>query len=87
MVDEQEPGTAMLQDEADVLSVQPANPASQAPRSQARIKDTVDLDTVRDDPAGAVHQALEPAHVSVIKGMTSASRLGTGRPACRTVTG
>jgi len=25
----------------------------------------VDLDTVQDDLAGAVHQALEPAHVSV----------------------
>ncbi len=31
----------------------------------ARLKDAVDLDTVRDDLAGAVHQALEPAHVSV----------------------
>jgi len=29
----------------------------------ARLKDAVDLDTVRDDLAGAVHQALEPAHV------------------------
>jgi hypothetical protein len=25
----------------------------------------VDLDSVRDDLAGVVHQALEPAHVSV----------------------
>ena len=31
----------------------------------ARLKDTVDLDSVRDDLAGMVHQALEPAHVSL----------------------
>ena len=31
----------------------------------ARLKDAVDLDSVRDDLAGAVHQALEPAHISV----------------------
>jgi hypothetical protein len=31
----------------------------------ARLKDAVDLDTVRDDLSGVVHQALEPAHVSV----------------------
>jgi hypothetical protein len=31
----------------------------------ARLKDTVDLDSVRDDLAGVVQQALEPAHVSV----------------------
>jgi hypothetical protein len=31
----------------------------------ARLKDTVDLDSVRDDLAGVVHQTLEPAHVSV----------------------
>jgi hypothetical protein len=31
----------------------------------ASLKDTVDLDSVRDDLAAAVHQALEPAHVSV----------------------
>ena len=31
----------------------------------ARLKDEVDLDSIRDDMAGAVHQALEPAHVSV----------------------
>jgi hypothetical protein len=31
----------------------------------ARLKDTVDLDSVRDDLAGVVGQALEPAHVSV----------------------
>ncbi len=31
----------------------------------ARLKDAVDLDTVRDDLAGAAQQALEPAHISV----------------------
>jgi hypothetical protein len=31
----------------------------------ARLKDTVDLDSVRDDLATVVNQALEPAHVSV----------------------
>jgi hypothetical protein len=31
----------------------------------ARLKDTVDLDSVRDDLAVAVHEALVPAHVSV----------------------
>ena len=31
----------------------------------ARLKDAVDLDSVRADLAGVVHQALEPAHVSV----------------------
>jgi len=31
----------------------------------AQLKDTVDLESVRDDLAGVVHQALEPAHVSV----------------------
>jgi hypothetical protein len=31
----------------------------------ARLKDTVDLDSVRDDLAGIVNQALEPAHVSL----------------------
>jgi hypothetical protein len=30
-----------------------------------RLKDAVDLDSVRDDLAGVVHQALEPAHVSL----------------------
>ena len=30
-----------------------------------RLKDAVDLDAVRDDLAGVVHRALEPAHVSV----------------------
>jgi hypothetical protein len=30
-----------------------------------RLKDAVDLDSVRDDLAGAVHQALEPVHISV----------------------
>ena len=31
----------------------------------ARLKDTVDLDSVRDDLAAVVDQALEPAHVSL----------------------
>ena len=31
----------------------------------AHLKDTVDLDSVRDDLADVVRQALEPAHVSV----------------------
>ena len=31
----------------------------------ARLKDAVDLDSVRDDLAGIVQQALEPAHISV----------------------
>jgi hypothetical protein len=31
----------------------------------ARLKDAVDLDAVRDDLAGAVEKALEPAHISV----------------------
>ncbi len=30
-----------------------------------RLKDAVDLDSIQHDLAGAVHQALEPAHVSV----------------------
>jgi hypothetical protein len=30
-----------------------------------RLKDAVDLDTVRNDLAGVVHRALEPAHISV----------------------
>jgi hypothetical protein len=31
----------------------------------ARLKDAVDLDSVRDDLAGTVHRSLEPAHISV----------------------
>jgi hypothetical protein len=31
----------------------------------ARLKDAVDLGSVRDDLASVVHQALEPAHVSI----------------------
>ncbi len=31
----------------------------------ARLKDAVDLDSVRDDLAGTVHRALEPEHLSV----------------------
>jgi hypothetical protein len=31
----------------------------------ARLQDAVDLGSVRQDLAGVVHQALEPAHISV----------------------
>ncbi len=31
----------------------------------ARLKDAMDLDAVRDDLAGVVHRALQPAHVSL----------------------
>jgi hypothetical protein len=31
----------------------------------ARLKDATDLDSIRDDLTGVVHQALEPAHLSV----------------------
>jgi hypothetical protein len=31
----------------------------------ARLKDAVDLDSIRDDLAGTVHQTLEPARASV----------------------
>jgi len=31
----------------------------------AQLKDVVDLDSLRDDLASAVHKALEPAHLSV----------------------
>ena len=31
----------------------------------ARLKDAVDLDSVRDDLATAISRALEPAHLSV----------------------
>jgi hypothetical protein len=31
----------------------------------ARLKDAVDLNAVQDDLTGVVHQALEPAHVSI----------------------
>jgi len=34
-------------------------------RFAARLKDTVDLDSVRDDLAAVVHRAPEPAHVPV----------------------
>jgi len=35
------------------------------PLAAARLKDAVDLDAVREGPAGVVHRALEPAHVSL----------------------
>ena len=38
----------------------------------ARLQDRVDLDSVRDDLAGVVHQGLEPAHVSVWIGQRDA---------------
>ena len=31
----------------------------------ARLKEAIDLDAVQDDLASVVHQALEPAHISV----------------------
>jgi hypothetical protein len=31
----------------------------------ARLKDEVDLDSIRDDLAGVVQKTLEPAHVSL----------------------
>ena len=31
----------------------------------ARLKGTIDLNSIRDDLSAVVHQALEPAHVSV----------------------
>ena len=31
----------------------------------ARLKDALDLDSIRDDLAGAVDEALEPTHISV----------------------
>ena len=33
--------------------------------SQARLQDATDLDAVRADLSSAVHQALEPAHLSL----------------------
>jgi hypothetical protein len=44
-----------------------------------RLKDAVDLDTVRDDLASAVQKALEPAHVSVW--MSDPGEAGVNRPA------
>ena len=44
----------------------------------ARLQDTVDLDSVRDDLASVVHQALEPAHVSL---WISQARLSLATPA------
>jgi hypothetical protein len=39
--------------------------ADQTVAAFAGLKDTVDLDSVQDDLATTVHQALEPAHISV----------------------
>jgi len=44
----------------------------------ARLQDTVDLDSVRDDLASVVRQALEPAHVSVWMSEDSNMRLDVG---------
>jgi len=44
----------------------------------ARLKDAVDLDSVRDDLASVVHQALEPAHTSVW--VSRRERDGAARP-------
>jgi MFS family permease len=45
----------------------------------ARLRHTVDLDTVRDDLVGAVHQAFQPAHVSVwLPAGTAAERRRSG---------
>jgi uncharacterized membrane protein len=41
-----------------------------------RLKDAVDLDSVRDDLTAVVHQVLEPAHISVW--MTDAGRAAPG---------
>jgi hypothetical protein len=40
----------------------------------ARLRGTVDLDTVQDDLVGAVHQVFEPAHVSVWVATTPGQR-------------
>jgi hypothetical protein len=45
----------------------------------ARLKDSVDLDTVRADLAGVVNRALEPTHVTV----WTARNTGTGMPGAR----
>ena len=44
-----------------------------------RLKDAVDLDSVRDDLASVVREALEPAHVSVWMSVRSNKRLDGGR--------
>jgi hypothetical protein len=43
----------------------------------ARLKDEVDPDSIRDDLAGAVHTALEPAHVSVWMSQSGARQLAS----------
>jgi hypothetical protein len=45
----------------------------------ARLKDAVDLDSVRNDLAGVVQQALEPAHVSVWVGGADLASADQGR--------
>ena len=49
----------------------------------ARLKDAVDLDSVRDDLASVVQEALEPAHVSVWVSERRCGRASTGSAASR----
>ena len=46
----------------------------------SQLKDAVDLDSVRDDLAGAVQQALEPAHISIWVGGHTRDRPLSGPP-------
>jgi hypothetical protein len=46
----------------------------------ARLKDAVDLDSIRDDLAGVVQQALEPAHMSIWVGGHSGGKPLYGPP-------
>jgi hypothetical protein len=51
----------------------------------ARLKDAVDLDTVREDVTGVVSRALEPAHISV---WVQSARPGPASPvSCRRAPG
>ena len=45
----------------------------------ARLKDAVDLDSVRDDLARVIHQALEPAHLPVWISQPKFRRCSRGR--------
>jgi hypothetical protein len=49
----------------------------------ARLKDAVDLDSVRDDLASVVVRALEPAHVWVWTKDAARDRLGCSRERTR----
>ena len=46
----------------------------------ARLKDAVDLDSVRNDLAGVVQQTLEPAHISVWVSSTARAQACGGQP-------